>query len=314
MIENITEVALSVDETLRIRKQRILPPDESDRDKRICIVTGIHGDELEGQFVCYELIRRIQRFPNNLHAIVDVYPSMNPLGMDTIERGIPLFDLDMNRIFPGTEQGTMAEYVAAQIIRDVDGADACVDIHASNIFLRELPQVRVNEIVGEKLVPLAKELNTDLVWVHPSATVLESTFAHTMNSRGVPTFVVEMGVGMRITREYGDQLTNGILNLMSKLGFWSGPVHPPRKPIVAVGDVVEHVNASASGMFAQVAEHGSYIKKGEVLGELIDPLNGRIIENVMASCDGLLFTLREYPLVYEGALLARILKGECCHA
>lgn len=32
-------------------------------------------------------------------------------------------------------------------------------------------------------------------------------------------------------------------------------------------------------------------------------------ESLLSPCDGLLFTIREYPVVYEGSLLARILEN-----
>ena len=53
------------------------------------------------------------------------------------------------------------------------------------------------------------------------------------------------------------------------------------------------------------------VKKGEKLGEIIDPLEGIIKERLLSPCDGLLFTIREYPVVYEGSLLARILENPC---
>ena len=40
-----------------------------------------------------------------------------------------------------------------------------VDIHASNIFLREMPQVRISEETAEALVPLARLLHVDFVWI-----------------------------------------------------------------------------------------------------------------------------------------------------
>ena len=126
---------------------------KDDNMKRICIVTGIHGDELEGQYVCYELMRKINEKIENLHGIVDIYPTLNPLGIDSVHRGMPTFDLDMNRIFPGSENGAMAEYMAAKVIDDIKGADMCIDLHASNIFLKEAPQVRISEETKEKLLP-----------------------------------------------------------------------------------------------------------------------------------------------------------------
>ena len=90
-----------MDEVLEIRKNRIMPENPRDDMKRISVVTGIHGDELEGQYVCFELQRRIEQNKECLSGIVDIYPAMNPLGIDSITRGIPAFDLDMNRLFPG---------------------------------------------------------------------------------------------------------------------------------------------------------------------------------------------------------------------
>lgn len=172
MIKTVVSVGLAVDERLRIVKNVLQPEVLTGEEKRVCIVTGTHGDELEGQYVCYELNRRIKEHMENLKGIVEIYPALNPLGVDSISRGIPTFDLDMNRIFPGNEDGAVQEYVAAKIIEDISGADLCVDIHASNIFLREIPQARVNVNVAPNLLKFATRLNLDFVWVHAAATVL----------------------------------------------------------------------------------------------------------------------------------------------
>ena len=175
MIMDVASVELPVDERLRIQKNRLTPEHMTGEEKRISIVTGTHGDELEGQYVCYELNRIIRENRQHLKGIVDIYPALNPLGIDSISRGIPMFDLDMNRIFPGDGAGTVAEYVAHEAVEDISGADLCIDIHASNIFLREIPQVRISESTAPFLVPLAKHINADFIWVHASATVLQST-------------------------------------------------------------------------------------------------------------------------------------------
>lgn len=50
-----------------------------------------------------------------------------------------------------------------QDIRDVEGSDCVLDIHASNIYLTEILQIRINELHEEKLVPLAQETNVDIL-------------------------------------------------------------------------------------------------------------------------------------------------------
>ena len=309
MIETVVSIGLAVDEKMIIKKNRIQPASLKGNEKRICVVTGIHGDELEGQYVCYELTRKINENIELLNGIVDIYPALNPLGIDSVHRGMPTFDLDMNRIFPGSESGSMAEHVASKIIEDIEGADMCIDLHSSNIFLREIPQVRVSEHIAEKLLPYAKLLNADFIWVHPVTTVLESTLTYNLNNRNIPTLLVEMGVGMRITKEYGDQLIKGIFNLMKEMNIWTGEVSPVREPIVSTEKEVEFVNAKTSGIFMPCIDHLDGIKKGDHMGDIFNPLTGVIEEKVISPCDGMIFTLREYPVVYEGSLIARVVGG-----
>jgi len=316
MIEIVTSVGLPIDEKLMIKKNRIVPEGTSDTKKlkRISIVTGIHGDELEGQYVCYELQRRMQLEKDKLTGIVDIYPAMNPLGIDSITRGIPAFDLDMNRLFPGNIDGNMTEYLAAGIMEDVAGSDCVLDIHASNIYLTEITQIRINELHADTLVPLAKEANVDFIWVHGASTVLEATFAHSLNSIGTPVLVVEMGVGMRLTKAYGDQMVDGIFNLMKKLGIWTGEVAPVRKPMISRNPQdVSYLNASASGLFVPEVSHGARLKQGDLIGKIVDPLRGEVLDEVRAPQGGMLFTIRDYPIVDEGSLMGRILKEEVCN-
>ena len=305
MIKTVISTELPVDEHLLIRKNVF---SGGEGKKRICIVTGTHGDELEGQYICYRIGEILRSAPASLEGIVEIWPALNPLGIDSITRGIPNFDLDMNRIFPGDPDGTMAEQAAAAVVEDLTGADMVIDIHSSNIFLREVPQVRINEETADVLVPWARHLNTDFIWVHGAATVLEATLAHSLNIRNTPTLVVELGVGMRINHYYGKKMVLGLKNLISMMGMWNG--HVDRNlitdPIISTGDQVSFVNAPASGIFSTETHNERIVNKGDSLGQIISPLTGEVIEDVLAPCRGYLFTIRAYPVCYEGSLLARI--------
>ncbi len=306
MIKHVSIAALPVTESLVIQKNRI-ENNVSPESKRVCIVTGTHGDELEGQYVCAHLVKLLNSEKQKLSGIVDIYPALNPLGIDSVTRGFPLFDLDMNRIFPGSPTGSLAEAAAFDIVRDIEGADICIDIHSSNIFLREIPQIRVSEQTQAELLPYAAMLNVDIIWIHAAATVLESTLAHTLNMRGTKTLVVEMGVGMRITESYCTQLIDGIMNLLHGLDMWSGDVQHVRAPIVSKDHGVGFLNSDAAGIFIPSVTHGDYVHTGDVIGRVLDPLTGSIVESAISPCNGILFTLREYPVVFGGSLLARIM-------
>lgn len=308
MIKTIFSTDLPIDEKLLIRKNVL---QNGTGNGRICIVTGTHGDELEGQLVCYELVRRIKENMDKLNGTVEVYPALNPLGIDSLMRGIPNFDLDMNRIFPGNMEGSMAEQAAYKIVEDLKGADLVIDIHSSNLYLREMPQVRINVNDKDKLVPLAKELNVEFIWVHDAATVLEATLAHSLNSTGTRCLVEEMGVGMRVNRTMCENLVKGIFNLMYKLGIWTEEVDKTlfSHPIVCEGDTVEFLNAEASGVFLTDIRTGIIVEKDQEIGRIVNPLTGETLSVVKSPCKGFLFTLRAYPIVCVGSLMARIYKG-----
>ena len=307
MIKTIVSTALPINERFAIRKNII---SNGKGNKRVCIVTGTHGDELEGQMVCYLVAKQLNEHLDLLDGTVEIYPALNPLGIDTIQRGIPNFDLDMNRIFPGNPNGTMAEQAAHLIVEDLKGADLVFDIHSSNLYLRETPQVRINVLNEEELVPLAQRLNIDFVWVHDAATVLESTLAHSLNSTGTKCLVAELGVGQRINHKMCNRLTLGIFNLMKDMGMWKGEVDQSliSKPIVCKGDSVEFLNAATSGIFITELKCGVVVAKGEEIGQIVEPMTGEVLSSVVSPVEGYMFTIRAYPIVYEGSLMARVFK------
>lgn len=90
-----------------------------------------------------------------------------------------------------------------------------------------------------------------------------------------------MGVGSRITKEYGNQIVDGLFHLLSELGIWSGKIEETKLPIISTDGEVTLVHAEESGIFIPNVDHW----------------------------DGMVFSLREYPIVYQGSLILRILGG-----
>lgn len=123
MIEDVIKVKMPVGESLVIRKNRLLPDNAASAEglKRLCVVSGIHGDELEGQYICYLLNKVVREKSEHLKGVLDVYPALNPMGIDTIQRGFPGFDLDMNRIFPGRTDGVGCKQIDSGIQRRRNG-------------------------------------------------------------------------------------------------------------------------------------------------------------------------------------------------
>ena len=61
-------------------------------------------------------------------------------------------------------------------------------------------------------------------------------------------------------------------------------------------------------LFVPNAAHWMAVGRGQRLGRILSPFSGEPLAIVRSPVEGILFTLREYPLVYEGSLLARVME------
>ncbi len=310
MIETVVSVKLIAEGTLKIKKNRLAPDFPTGNEKRICIVSGIYGDELQGQYICYEIIKRIKLNYDKLTGIVDVYPALNPLGMEAKTREIPGSKLDMNELFPGSKSGAMGEYAAYCIMEDIKGADFCLDVHGSNLYLHEIPQIRLNEDVVASVMPYAKYLNADMIWVHPSTQVRDGSLAYELNAVGVKCCVTESSFAYKIDQKYCNQLVDGIFALMNYMGIWQGDVIEPRKAVITYDNQVTYLNSESSGIFIPNVSVYSKVEKGDTIGSVVSVITGSVEEIIKAPVAGMVTALREYPAIEEGSLLARIVGGD----
>ena len=52
------------------------------------------------------------------------------------------------------------------------------------------------------------------------------------------------------------------------------------------------------------------VGKGDTIGTIVNVITGSVEEIITADNDGIICSLREYPVIEEGSLIARILGGE----
>ena len=280
--------------------------------KRVSFVAGLHGDELEGVYLCGLLIQFLRKLQETdaLLGEVNVYPALNPSAINSGTRLWPYFSSDMNRTLGQNDGKGIPEQTSKAVMDDlITNSDLVVDFHASNLQLKELPQIRIIEKFADTLTPLAGHCGMDLVWIHPMAGIFESTLGYNLNKQNIPTLVVETGTCLRINQDNCNQILAGMVNLLEKTGVIvlnnksETKINPP---IIAQPGQVAQINSRASGLFISRARLGNIVEKGEPLGQIVDPVHGEVMEEVVSTCGGILFTLREQPLVYEGALLARV--------
>lgn len=308
-IASVAEIAMPVDEKWFVRRCRYMP--EEGGAGRVCIVTGIHGDEMMGQLIVFGVAQRIMQGQEHLHGIVDIYPMLNPLGLDIGKRLVPSGTrLDMNRSFPGAKDGTPMEAMCYQIVEEVRGADLVLDIHASTQNKSELYEVRVSAPGTKEMIDSARALCPELIWVYPERTAYNASLTGALTALGTSAMILEADERRHRPQEIAGKVIEGIFCKLSEMGLWTGEaVKPPEEvPCIMTQEDMLRVTCDHPGVYLPQDVIGQRVKQGQTLGHVFDALSGVVLEEVTAPCDALVFSERSYSAVYPGTLLVRLYK------
>lgn len=313
-ITTVGSVAMPINEKWTVRRCRYAPEDGG--QGRLCIATGIHGDEMMGQLIVYGVARRIMEQPQHLHGIVDIYPMLNALGLDIGERMEPSSTLlDMNRAFPGTPDGTALEGMCYRIVQDMLGADLVLDIHTSTQNKSELYEVRMNARDAERMIPEARALCPELIWVYPDKISYSASLTSSLCEAGTPALILEADERRRRPQDISEHVVEGIFCKMKDMGLWTGdtvkaPARVEDIPCICAPENVRRVTCEHPGVYVPMDRIGSYVEEGQLLGVVIDALEGVALEEVLSPAGGLVFSQRSYSAVYPGTLIARLYRKE----
>jgi len=116
----------------------------------IAVVGSLHGDELVGSRV----IHTLKKYPIQKGTLITIIG--NPLALQKKERYITE---DLNRCFPGKENGTHEEMLAHHILKTIHSADYCVDIHSTTTDTRYAVIVKKRTAQVKKLLSLFNPKN-----------------------------------------------------------------------------------------------------------------------------------------------------------
>ena len=273
---------------------------QGDSPKRVCIVTGTHGDELEGQYVCFRLNQIIRAQLERLNGTVEIYPALNPLGIDSITRGIPTFDLDMNRIFPGDPQGAMPEQ-----IKGYTYGIQLASFYISGDFVPHVRLMRTGyedtegaKLFGMPYITLRQPLPFDTTLLNYNWQIWE-TKAYSLYGG------MNDGVESPVTAE----MIGTILRFAQRIGL-------TRKPVVGIPDfnpqVIDEssfcsVRTPQAGIFYRLKGAGAKVQEGEPLARIIDPYEGSVRAEITSPTDGIIFFAHNKPLALANTLLFNIL-------
>jgi predicted deacylase len=279
----------------------------------VSFVSGLHGDEINGIYILARLADFLKAVENGAHPKmrlvqrVLIIPAVNVLGTNTMRRAWPFDQSDQNRMFPGNRMGETTQRIAYSVLEATRKSTYRLDLHSSNLYFEELPQVRIFDPSPEERES-ARLFGLSAIMVRSVSPVFTATLMYAWKYWPGQNFLLQVGQAGSIQLAHCQQVFRGLVSFLVKIGALEGVevAEADQEPIYFTSECSVHVYADRAGMFVSDKGLGKWVSKGQELGYIYDSFNGNIRAEVTAPAAGLLTGIRRQPMLFEGDLLVRI--------
>lgn len=268
----------------------------------LLVIAAMHGNELNGA----EIINRLLQSSNmrKLKGTLIAVPIMNVYGFINKTRTLP-GGTPLATHFPGSPQGSHAARLAHLFCSEIFSlADYCIDLQTGWLNHTNLPQVFATDENKEELelahafgAPVISELDAQ-----------KGSLRSHANKTKKPYLVYEAGEAMRFDESPIRIGIKGIINVMRKIEMLpalASKSSSNKQESLLMRDT-RWVRSPTSGISHSSTKLGQQVKKGELLTTIKDPFGAGPNVPVLAPFNGIVVSINNLPLVYEGVALFQL--------
>lgn len=269
----------------------------------VLFTAGIHGDEINGVEIVRQLIYKKYNRPKAGTTIC--IPVLNVFGFLSMDRNFP-DGRDLNRVFPGTKNGSLASRFAYQFTKEIlPNVDICIDFHTGGASRFNAPQIRIAP-EDTSALDLAKIFNAPFLLYSEN---IKKSFRSTCAKMDKKILLYEGGKSQSIDTDVIKKGINGSLRILAHLGMLADKFNIPTAQYNSqIINSSRWIRAKYSGLFHCKINCGDYVNKGDKIATITDPY-GKMHHNVIVANSGYIININESPIVYQGDAIFHISKN-----
>lgn len=263
----------------------------------VFFISGVvHGDEIQG----VEIVRQVLASPElkNLSGTLLAVPIVNGFGFLNHSRYMP-DRRDLNRSFPGSDQGSLASLLADLFFREiVQRSTYGIDYHTAALHRSNLPQIRMAPD-DKDLLALAEAFAPPVII---ASKLRDGSLRQSAKDHGVKVLLYEGGEALRFDEASIEAGVKGTLRVMKSIGMIA------EAPAVSPHFSSTHsasstwLRAPEGGILHSVRRIGDRVGRLEPVGVISDPLGASQVP-VVAEDDGIIIGRTNLPIVNRGDAL-----------
>ena len=284
-------------------------------EKSLCIVGSMRGDEIQQQYIASRMVALLQeaeaqgKIPEGKS--ISVIPSANPFSINIEKRFWALDGTDINRMFPGYDQGETTQRIAAGLFEFIK--DFRFGIQLASYYLpgQFLPHVRMIH-TGFEDVSAARSFGFPYIAIRtpePFDTVLLN---YNWQIWETQAFSLYAGSTDYIDHEMAEVSIQSICRFMAdkEIGEVMEVPEGETNPQVVTSEQLVSIQAPHAGILIVEAHPGQHVQKGEQIAHIMHPYEGRVVAVVKAPVSGVVFFARNKSITFQNTILFRLIADE----
>lgn len=281
-------------------------------EKALCIVGSMRGNEVQQMYVCSQLVQKFKRLekegkiaPN--HEVL-IIPCVNYYSMNIGKRFWTMDNTDINRMFPGYDMGETTQRIADGLFEEIQGYKFGIQFASfyqqgdflSHVKLMETGFTDHNYMLdfGLQYAFIRTPRPYDTTTLNYNWQIWEtkafSLYTNATDQIDLPSAKIAIEAVLRFSNKNGitmQKIPGGCLT-----------------EIISESELLQ-LHSTKSGIYRPYAQAGDSFEKGQLLCEILDPLEGTVVEQIIAPTDGIVFFRYNRPLVFAEGVLYKIIRN-----
>ena len=286
--------------------------DNPDCQKSIAIVGATRGNEAQQMYNCSQIIARLKQIEAEgkiaAGKSIVVIPTVNNFSINIEKRFWAMDNTDINRMFPGYSLGETTQRIAYFVFEYVK--DYEYGIHFTSHYRpgKFTPHVRMMH-TGYEHTDIANDFGLPYVYVRDSKPYDTTTLNYNWQIWETKAFSLYIGATARINEEAGEVAVETVERFLYKRGILTeSSTSDVEKARLIQSRNVASIRTTKAGVLHKCCHIDNKVKSGDILGYIMDPYDGSVIQVLNSPVDGRVFFSAYGPYEYEGSLVFRIVK------
>ncbi|WP_028509726.1 M14 family metallopeptidase [Ruminococcus sp. NK3A76] len=269
-------------------------------EKSLAIVGAMRGNEVQQMYVCSRMVQELKKLESEGRIADDksilVVPCVNYYSMNIGKRFWAMDNTDINRMFPGFDQGETTQRIADGVFQKLQGYEYGIQLASFYQPGNFLPHVKIMD-TGFTDPDIMKDFGLEFGIIRKPRPYDTTTLNYNWQVWETKAFSVYANATDEIDEHGAEEAVNAILRFMNNRGIVSVKTPPGYITDILDESVTRQVRSEHAGVFFSMTEIGRRVERGDLLGRITDPFDGELVSEIRSPVSGTVYFEYHSPLI-----------------